>query len=345
MKVAILGHLLTRKEYRYLFPFAKWLPLSLVEWFVGIVPDKKKFMPVSHFSIFDKAEGYVVGIAITSANVMGWDKERVRKIILEAILYAQNELKCDLVMLGALTAPATAAGLWLREQSEVKIKITTGNTYTAEIAIEGADKAMKLAGLQKDKIKMAIVGAAGVIGEAVTKHYNSLGFDLILIERELSRFKSLEPYLIKGKYVLSDKVSDIINADIIITATSHPEALIVPEYLKKNAIVVDVAEPSDVVDDIEERRPDVISIDAGRVKWDKVDIKYNLGLPKHVGFACITEGMMQALENDNNDHIGSVDMEHLKRTAIWGKKWDFPLADFTCFNKIIPLEKFKKVNK
>jgi predicted amino acid dehydrogenase len=175
----------------------------------------------------------------------------------------------------------------------------------------------------------------------VAKHYSQEGFNLILIEREVSRFKDLESCLVKGKYVLSDKVSDIINADIIITATSHPEALIVPEYLKKNAIIIDVAEPSDVVEDIEERRPDVISIDAGRVKWEHVDIKYNLGLPKHVGFACITEGMMQALENDYHDYIGSVDMEHLKRTMAWGRKWDFPLADFTCFNKLIPLNKFK----
>jgi hypothetical protein len=147
MKVAILGHLLTRKEYRYLFPYARWLPLPLIEWFISIVPDNKKFMPVSRFSIFDKAEGYVVGIAITSHNVMNWPKEKVRKIISDACLYAQNELKCDLVMLGALTAPATAAGLWLREQPELKIKITTGNTYTAAIAIEGADKAMELAQL------------------------------------------------------------------------------------------------------------------------------------------------------------------------------------------------------
>lgn len=345
MKVAILGHLLTRKEYKHLFPYAKWLPLPLIEWFISIIPDKKKFMPVSHFSILDKAEGYVIGIAITSRHVMTWPKERVRKIILEAVLYAQNELKCDLVMLGALTAPATAAGLWLKEQPELKIKITTGNTYTAAIAIEGADKAMKLALMEKDKVRMAIVGAAGVIGEAVTRHYSKEGFNLILVERDVARFKNLEPRLTKGKYVLSDKVSDIIDADIVITATSHPEALIVPEYLKKNAIIIDVAEPSDVVDDIEERRPDVISIDAGRVKWDKVDIKYDMGLPKHVGFACITEGMMQALEEDYSDHIGSVDMDHLKKTADWGRKWGFPLADFTCFNKKIPLGKFKNINK
>jgi predicted amino acid dehydrogenase len=244
-------------------------------------------------------------------------------------------------MLGALTAPATGAGLWLREQPELKLNITTGNTYTAAIAIEGAEKAMELVQLKNPK--MAIVGAAGVIGEAIAKHFNGKGFDLILVEREMERFERLKPFLSGDRYILTDKISDIVNADIIITATSHPEALIIPEYLKKNAIVVDVAEPSDVVSDIEERRPDVISIDGGRVKWEKVNVKFNLGLVRNVGFACMTEGMMQALENDRHDYIGSVDMEHLKETVEWGKKWDFPIADFTCFNRVIPLEKFNKI--
>jgi predicted amino acid dehydrogenase len=341
MKVAILGHLLTKKEYRSIFPFGKYLPLSLMEWIISILPDKKKSMLISHFNILDKAEGYVVGIALTSEQIMKWDKERVRKIILDAILYAQNKLGCDLVMLGALTAPATSAGLWLREQPEVKLSITTGNTYTAAIAIEGAEKAITLAQLKNPK--MAIVGAAGVIGEAIVKYFNANDFDLILVEREMDRFERLEPQLKGDNYVLTDKIADIVKADIIITATSHPEALIIPGYLKHNAIVVDVAEPSDVVADIEEKRPDVISIDGGRVKWEKVNIKFNLGLVKNVGFACMTEGMMQALENDHHDYIGSVDMEHLKETIAWGKKWDFPIADFTCFNKEIPFKKFNDI--
>jgi predicted amino acid dehydrogenase len=340
MKVAILGHLLTKKEYRSIFPFGKYLPLGLMEWIINILPDKKKFMLISHFNILNQAEGYMVGVALTSEQIMKWDKERVRKIILDAILYAQNELGCELVMLGALTAPVTGAGMWLREQSELKLNITTGNTYTAAIAIEGATKAMELA--QMENPKMAIVGAAGVIGEAIVKHFNEKDFDLLLVERDVNRFERLTPQLKGEKFVLTDKIGDIVNADIIITATSHPEALIIPEFLKQGVIVVDVAEPPDVVPDIEAKRPDVISIDGGRVRWEKVDIKFNLGLVKNVGFACITEGMMQALENDHHDYIGSVDMNHLKETITWGKKWDFPLADFTCFNKVIPLEKFKK---
>ncbi len=339
MKIAILGHLLTKKEYRSIFPLGKYLPLGLMEWIINLLPDKKKFMLASHFNILDKTEGYIVGIALTSEQIMKGDKERVRKIILDAVLYAQNELGCELVMLGALTAPITGAGKWLREQPEVKLNITTGNTYTAAIAIEAANKAIDLAQLKNPK--MAVVGAAGVIGEAIVKYFNERDFDLILVEREMSKFDRLKPFLKGEKYVLTEKTSDIIQADIIITATSHPEALIVPEYLKQRAIIIDVAEPPDVVADIEEKRPDVISVDGGRVKWDKIDIKFNLGLAKNVGFACMTEGMMQALENDRHDYIGSVDMKHLEETVAWGKKWNFPIADFTCFNKPIPLEKLK----
>jgi predicted amino acid dehydrogenase len=342
MKTAILGHLLSKKDYRKLFPCGKYLPLGLMESIISILPDSKKFSLISHFNILDKEEGFLIGIALTSEQIMKMPKEKVRKIILASVLYAQNKLGCELVMLGALTAPATGAGTWLRENPEVKLNITTGNTFTAAIAIEGAEKAMSLAKMNKENIRLAIVGAAGVIGEAIAKHFNEKDYNLILSEREMDRFERLKPYLKGDKYVLTDKISDIIEADIIITATSHPEALIVPEYLKKNAIVVDVAEPSDVVDDIEERRPDVISIDGGRVKWNKIDIKFNLGLPLNVGFACMTEALMQALEGDRNDYIGSVDMEHLKETKEWASKWGFPIADFTCFNKLISLERFNK---
>ena len=325
-------------------PCGKYIPMFLLEWFFKIIPDNKRFLKVSEFNIFDKAEGCLVGILLTSEEMMK-NKERARNIVLDSILYAQNELKCDLVMLGALTAPVTSAGLWLRENPEVKLAITTGNTYTAAISIEAAEKAMRLAQMEKEKIKMAIVGAAGVIGEAITRYFNEKGFNLILVERDMERFERLKPRLLNDKYALTDNLSDIVNADIIITATSHPESLIVPEYLKRGAIVVDVAEPSDVVDDIEEQRPDVISIDGGRVKWGSFNVGMGIGLPRGVGFACMTEGIMQALERDKKDYIGSVDLEHLKETMDWGRKWNFPIADFTCFNKPISIDKFKNINK
>lgn len=339
MKVVILGHLLSEKDYKKL-PFGKFIPLFVLRWIVSLIPDNKKFVVSSHYDILGKTDGYVVSMGLTPKQMMNWPRERVRKIMLSAVLHAQNKLKCDLLMLGALTAPVAAAGLWLREQPELTLKINTGNTYTAAISIMEAEETMRLAGMSRDKIKLAIVGAAGVIGGAITRYFNDLDYDLILIERDMEKFDRIKPYLKGDKYLLSEKIGDVIGADIIITATAHPEALILPEHLKKNAIIVDVAEPPDVVEDIDKKRPDVIHVDGGRVKWKKVDLKVDFGLPKNVGFACITEALMQALENDNNDYIGTVEMDHLKKTIEWGKKWDFPMADFTCFNTPIPLEKF-----
>lgn len=343
MKFVILGHLMKREDIRRFFPLGRYLPLKLMEGFSAMLPAKKSFIVSSHFKVFDKAEGWIVGLALTPQQMMVLPKEKIRKKILEAVLFSQEKLGAELLMLGALTAPLTSAGVWLKEHPKVKLNITTGNTYTAAISIEAAQKAARLANLDLSKIKIAIVGAAGTIGEAITKYFNQKGINLILVERISKKFERLKPSLTGKNYKLTCNLAEIIEADIVITATSHPDALIRPEFLKKNAIIVDVAEPSDLPSNISQIRPDVIAIDGGRVKWENIDVGIDLGVPKNVGFACITEVFLQALEERREDYVGSVDLEHLKETQQWAKKWGFELAEFTSFNKPIPLEKFKKV--
>ncbi len=342
MKFVILGHLMKRKDLRMFFPLGRYLPLGLMEGFTSFFPAKKSFRVASHFKVLNKAEGWVVGIALTPQQMKSLPKEKVRKKILEAVLFSQEKLGAELLMLGALTAPLTSAGKWLIEQPKVKLNITTGNTYTAAISIEAIEKAASLANLDLSKIKIAIIGAAGTIGGAVSKYFNKKGAKLILVGRTCKSFERIKPFLIGDNYRLTCDVKEIINADIVITATSHPDALINPEFLKENAIVVDVAEPSDLSPNIVEERPDVIAIDGGRVKWEYVDVGIDLGVPPKTGFACMTESILQALEARKENYIGSVDLEHLNETQQWAKKWGFSLADFTSFNKPIPLEKFKK---
>jgi len=345
MNFVILGHLMKKEDLKTFFPLGKYLPLNMIEKIVSFLPAKKSFGVASHFKVFNKAEGWFVGIALTPTQMMTLPKEKVREKILEAILFSQEKLKAELVMLGALTAPLTSAGKWLVENPKVKLNITTGNTYTAAISIEAVEKVLELTSLDLSKIKLAIIGAAGTIGEAITKYFNQKNANLILIERNDEKFERLKPSLIGNNYKLTSNLAEIINADIIITATSHPTALINPEFLKENAIIIDVAEPPDVPSNILDIRPDIICIDGGRVKWNNIDVGIDLGVPKNVGFACMTEGIMQALEERRENYIGSVEMEHLKETQEWAKKWGFELADFTSFNKPIPLERFKKFKK
>lgn len=345
-RVLILGHLISDRSLKEVFKIGnfqigKYLPI----WFMKWVLTFKDFQIMSYFDVLGKTDGYFIVVRLTARQMMSMPKEKVRKKIFNAIKYGQNELGCDLVMLGALTAPLTSAGAWLREQPELKLKITNGNTYTVAIAVQAAEKAIELAELDYSKIKLAIIGSAGVIGEGITRYFNQKNIELILVERSMDRFERLIPQLSGDKYKLTDNISEIVNADIIITATSHPDAIIGSELLKKNAIVVDVAEPPDVSPEIEKTRPDVISIDGGRVRWDKIDFGFDFGATKGVGFACMTEGLMQALENKREDYVGSVTMEHLAETMEWAQKWDFGPAPFTSFNKTIDLERFKKVKK
>lgn len=343
MKFVILGHLMEEKDLQRIFPLGKYLPLRVIEGLASLVPAKKSFKKASHFHIFDKAEGWMLGLFLTPQQMIGLPKQKVRKKILEAVLFAQNELKAGLLMLGALTSPLTSAGVWLTEQPGIKLNITNGNTYTAAISIEATEKASQLAGFDFSKIKMAIVGATGAIGEPITRYFNQKGVDLILVARSQEKFERLRPQLQGSDYRFTSNLNEIAEADLIVTATSHPTAIIGPDVLKKNAIVIDVAEPPDVLPSVPKTRPDVTCVDGGRVKMEGVDLGMNLGLPQGTGFACMAEVILQALEQRKENYVGSVDMNHLQETKQWAKKWGFELAPFTCFNKPIPLEKFKKI--
>jgi fatty aldehyde-generating acyl-ACP reductase len=345
MKFVVLGHLIEREDIRKVFPLGRYLPLKLMEGFTFVLPDKKSFQVTSHFKVFDKAEGWIVGLPLTPYQMMNLPKEKVRKKIMEAALFSQRKLGAEILMLGALTAPLTSAGKWLVENPDIKMNITTGNTYTAAISVRAVEKVVDLAEVDLLDKKVAVVGAAGVIGQAIVKYFNRKGVELILVERTKEKLERLKDSLEGDKYRMSIELHSIREADIVVTATCHPDALIRPEFLKKNAVVIDVAEPSDVPSNINEVRPDVISIDGGRVKWENIDIGMNVGTPKNVGFACMTEAMLQALEERREDYIGEVSVHHLEETIEWGKKYGLTLANFTSFNKPIPLEKFKKVLK
>jgi hypothetical protein len=57
-------------------------------------------------------------------------------------------------------------------------------------------------------------------------------------------------------------------------------------------------------------------------------------------FACIVEVIMQAMENDRKNHVGSIDLNHLKKTEQWGEKYGFTLNELTNFGE--PIQKVKK---
>jgi len=70
----------------------------------------------------------------------------------------------------------------------------------------------------------------------------------------------------------------------------------------------------------------------------------NLGLPENTGFACMTEVILQSLENHRRNYVGSVGLDHMTETLAWAKKWGFKLAPFTSFNQPIDIKQIQSSN-
>ena len=59
------------------------------------------------------------------------------------------------------------------------------------------------------------------------------------------------------------------------------------------------------------------------------------GIPPGKLFSCIVEVIMQSMENECNNHVGSIELNHLRKTEEWGKKYGFIINELTNFGRTI----------
>ena len=135
-------------------------------------------------------------------------------------------------------------------------------------------------------------------------------------------------------------------ADVIVTATSQVNSLIQPEMLKFGAIVCDVARPQDVSVEVKEARPDVLVIDGGVVAVPGLpDLGWNFGFETGLAYACMSETIMLALEQQYRHFSLGVDIEiqtidYLRQLA---QKHGFKLAGFRSFDRPLTVEAWEEV--
>jgi fatty aldehyde-generating acyl-ACP reductase len=316
MKFATIGHLLDEKNIEQ-FP-ESWIHGNLI---------------VSPELTVHGIKGYITGLTLTARQMMQLPRETVRKHILDAALFLQNELSVDVIQLGALTTSVTDGGVWVVNQKEYRGYVNHGDSYTAAVTCQATLKALKHFQKNPSDQILAIVGAYGVIGEAVSKILVPQFKHAILIGRRQEKFKKLEEN-IEGDFETTVELKTK-EADILVTATSHPTALLQSDHLKKNAIVVDVSQPPNLSLAICKQRPDVCRIDGGLVDFPvKIVIP---GMPVGKNFACIAEVIMQTLENERENHVGSIDLNYLYKTEKWAKKYRFTFNELTNFGQPINL--------
>lgn len=319
MKFATIGHIIDKKTMDYLPK--NWIKNDFI-----ISPEKN----------IEGTKGYITGLNLTAYDMMNLPIDQVRQKILEAAIFVQDELNVDIIQLGALTTSVTSGGIWLSRQNEFNGFINHGDSYTAAVTCQAVEKAIKHYEKKPSDLTLSIIGAYGLIGEAVSKILVSKFKKSYLIGRRIEKLEELSLKL-KGNFETTTILDATLNSDILVTATSHPKALLDSYNLKKNSIVVDVSQPPNLTKEVCQKRPDICRIDGGYVDFPK---KYNIKIP-NVPFgklySCIVEVIMQAMENQCKNYVGSIDMNHLKKTECWGKKYGFILNELTNFGNTISI--------
>jgi len=317
MNFATLGHLMYDDDI-------KIIPK---EW----VHDKWIYSP--QINLNNMVKGQITGLNITAKQLMEQPLDEVRRKILELAVFLQDNFDVNLIQLGALTTSVTSGGKWFTEQKKYRGFVNHGDSYTAATTCNATIKTLEFVKKNPTDLTLAIVGAYGVIGEAVSKILVPKFNHSILIGRRKPKLQELREKIKEDVKTTTElKTQD---ADVIVTATNHPTALLSSYHLKKNAIVVDVSQPPNLSYDVCQQRPDIIRVDGGFVTLPK---GYNFQIPgvsKGKIFACVAEIVMQALENEPGNHIGSIDLKYLRRTEEWGKKYGFILDELTNFGEPI----------
>ena len=261
-----------------------------------------------------------------------------------------EKLGARILGLGAFTKVVGDAGLTVAQQ--LKIPVTTGNSYTVATAIESTKMAAAVMGHDIKNANIVVLGATGAIGRVCSLMLAREARSLTLVARTVSKLEELAKKILYDTglavKVTSDTGKALRAADVIITVTSSVDTVIEPEDLKPGAVVCDVARPRDVSARVAELRDDVLVIEGGVVKVPgDVKFNFNFGFPPGMAYACMAETIILALENRYESFtLGrELTVEQVEEIAALAKKHGFKLGGFRSFGRALTDEEIDLIKK
>lgn len=331
------------------FKFMKNWPDNLIEGILKLLPPVK----VSHItgvkSEYNEIEGWFVGCPLTTRQMMTLPENFVLNKIIKAGKLAEK-LGAKIVGLGAFTSVVGDAGITIAKN--LKIAVTSGNSYTVATAIEGAKEAAKLMGKDIKNAEVVVIGATGSIGKVCSEILAKEVRYLTLVGRNTEKLEAVAEKILRETGLSARITSNVKNAlkkaDVVITVTSSVDTIIEPEDLKPGAVVCDVSRPRDVSKEVAEKRDDVLIIEGGVVEVPgDVNFNFNFGFEPKTAYACMAETMILALEKRyENFSLGrDLTVEQVEEISRLAKKHGFKLAGFRSFERPVTKEHIEKVKR
>lgn len=266
--------------------------------------------------------GWIIAVPITAKQLL-MDHHTARKRIIQALKLAEKRGAC-LAGLGALLPALTRHGKSL--QGQTSVALTNGHALTTWALGETVSQLLTVFGVREREAVIAILGAWGSIGSGTAHLLAQRGVGkLILIDRPrvydaLLNFQQTLEHLSPGiKAQISTDKADVREADLIITATNSPGAVLTSADLPPGSIVLNDAQPSDVSPEVGTRE-DVLVVEGGLVTVPGIDTHGVLGLPrKEDVFGCLGETIVLAAHGWQEDYtVGKLDptlVEHIGKLA------------------------------
>lgn len=292
-----------------------------------------------------RAEGWFLVLPLLPDDLMRAPWPWTLRRLVRAGRLAER-LGAEIFGLGAFTKIVGDRGVSVN--AALSIPVTTGNSYTAASAVEGALYGVDRMGHERRNVRAAVVGASGSIGAAVSHLVAREVGEVVLVARRrepLERLREriaadLPPGLpLPSLEVETDVRRAASGADLVFTITSSGDVLLDPDDLAPGSVVCDVARPRNVSDKVLEVRDDVLVIDGGVIAVPgPVDFGFSFGFPPGTAEACIAETMILALEGRLEPFTLGQDIPvaRVLEIAALARKHGFRVAGFRRFERAIP---------
>jgi len=342
-RFAFVLHPLHFVDYTRQYPALKVLPEAFVEKaFRHLPPYRASHITGVRSPTGVEAEGWFVILPISARLMLEMPfRSKLLPRIVDAGRLAER-LGARIVGLGAFTKVVGDHGVSVNKA--LSIPVTTGNSYTAASAVDGALLAAERMGMVPAECEASVVGATGAIGRAVAAALAGSVRRLSLIGRRVDKLQAIQRSLLDlgtgtDVSVGTDARAAARTADVVLTVSSATGVLLEPEDLRPGSVVCDVARPRNVSERVYESRRDVLVIDGGVIAVPgQVDFHYDFGFPPGYAEACIAETMILALERRYEPYTLGLDIrpERVREIREMARRNGFSVAGFRRFDRPIP---------
>ena len=283
-------------------------------------------------------------------DMVAHDLEAVYSKVVRACKLAEKS-GVGIVTLGGFTS-IVGERLGRRINEDVDIPVTTGNTYTAALAVEGVEKAAQL--LEKDlkDLKVTVVGGTGDIGSACALALADKVRQVTVTGRTRGNLQNIKDKLKKRRKAKIEASANnekaVRDADIIIAAANSSAAILKMEWFKSGAIVCDLAYPKNL--SYKSTRKDIFVFSGGLASVPTpINTGNDIGVPSSdVCYGCFCEVIILALERRFENFSfgrGNITLEKIDEIRKMGIKHGFELAPFFWAKGLITKEDVENIKR